>query len=42
MLALLHCLGWSATAGFVLVRLQEGDSLSPVTMSENNHLVKCL
>lgn len=42
MLELLLCLGWNASAGFVLVRLQEGDSLSPVTMSENNRLVKCL
>lgn len=34
MLALLHCLVWSALPGFVLARLWEGDSLSLGTMSD--------
>lgn len=34
MLALLHCLVWSALPGFVLVRLWEGDLLSLGTMSD--------
>jgi len=35
--ALLLCLAWNAMHGIVLVRLLEGDLLSPVTLSENSH-----
>lgn len=38
MQALLLCLAWNALHGIVVVRLLEGDLLSPVTMSNNNHL----
>ena len=32
------CLAWNALPGIALVRLLEGDLLSPVTIPENNHL----
>jgi len=37
MQALLLCLAWNAMHGTVLVRLLEGDLLSPVTLSENSN-----